>query len=95
MTLILAPTGEASPDDRWMGRNARRCPWMRLGAARKTAPVVARTSADNETSSAFRFEPETNGCAEKAIQVLKEQVLWTERFDTLDEPRRSWAHATA
>jgi len=24
-------------------------------------------------------------CAEKAIQTLKEQLLWIERFDTLDE----------
>jgi putative transposase len=38
-------------------------------------------------SPAFHYEPETNGCAEKAIQVLKEQVLWIERFDTLDELR--------
>jgi transposase InsO family protein len=36
-------------------------------------------------SPAFHYEPETNGCAEKAIQTLKEQVL--ERFDTLDELR--------
>jgi hypothetical protein len=36
-------------------------------------------------SPAFHYEPETNGCAEKAIQALKEQVLWIERFDTLDE----------
>jgi len=35
-------------------------------------------------SPAFHYEPETNGCAEKAIQILKEQLLWTERFDTLD-----------
>jgi putative transposase len=33
------------------------------------------------------YEPETNGCAEKAIQTLKEQVLWIERFDALDELR--------
>ena len=26
-------------------------------------------------SPAFHYEPETNGCAEKAIQVLKEHVL--------------------
>jgi putative transposase len=38
-------------------------------------------------SPAFHYEPETNGCAEKAIQVLKEQLLWIERFDTLDELR--------
>ncbi len=35
-------------------------------------------------SPAFHYEPETNGCAEKAIQTLKEQVLWIERFDTLE-----------
>ena len=38
-------------------------------------------------SPAFHYEPETNGCAEKAIQTLKEQVLWIERFDTLEELR--------
>jgi len=38
-------------------------------------------------SPAFHYEPETNGCAEKAIQALKEQVLWIERFETLDELR--------
>lgn len=38
-------------------------------------------------SPAFHYEPETNGCAEKAIQTLKEQVLWIERFQTLDELR--------
>ena len=38
-------------------------------------------------SPAYHYEPETNGCAEKAIQTLKEQLLWIERFDTLDELR--------
>lgn len=38
-------------------------------------------------SPAFHYEPETNGVAEKALQTLKEQVLWIERFDTLDELR--------
>ena len=38
-------------------------------------------------SPAFHYEPETNGCAEKAIQTLKEQVLWIERFETLEELR--------
>lgn len=38
-------------------------------------------------SPAFHYEPETNGCVEKFIQTLKEQVLWIERFDTLDELR--------
>jgi len=38
-------------------------------------------------SPAYHYEPETNGCAEKAIQTLKEQVLWIEPFDTLDQLR--------
>jgi transposase InsO family protein len=38
-------------------------------------------------SPAFHYEPETNGVAEKALQTLKEQVLWIERFETLDQLR--------
>ncbi len=38
-------------------------------------------------SPAYHYEPETNGCVEKFIQTLKEQVLWIERFDCLDELR--------
>jgi putative transposase len=37
-------------------------------------------------SPAFHYEPETNGCAEKA-QTLKEQILWIERCDTLEDLR--------
>ena len=38
-------------------------------------------------SPAFHYEPETNGCAEKFIQTLKEQVLWIERFETFEQLR--------
>jgi len=38
-------------------------------------------------SPAYHYEPETNGCVEKFIQTLKEQVLWIERFDTLEQLR--------
>ena len=38
-------------------------------------------------SPAYHYEPETNGCVEKFIQTLKEQVLWIERFETLDQLR--------
>ena len=38
-------------------------------------------------SPAYHYEPETNGVVEKFIQTLKEQVLWIERFETLEEPR--------
>jgi putative transposase len=37
-----------------------------------------------DRSPAFHYEPETNGVVEKFIQTLKEQVLWIERFDTLE-----------
>ncbi|MDQ3587091.1 MAG: integrase core domain-containing protein [Actinomycetota bacterium] len=40
-----------------------------------------------ERSPAFHYEPETNGCVEKFIHTLKEQVLWIERFDTLEALR--------
>jgi transposase InsO family protein len=38
-------------------------------------------------ASRYHYEPETNGCVEKFIQTLKEQVLWIERFDTLEQLR--------
>ena len=38
-------------------------------------------------SPAYHYEPETNGCVEKFIQTLKEQVLWIERFQTHEQLR--------
>ncbi|MFN8161570.1 MAG: IS3 family transposase [Solirubrobacterales bacterium] len=38
-------------------------------------------------SPAYHYEPETNGCAERAIQVLKEQLLWIRRFETFEQLR--------
>jgi transposase InsO family protein len=32
-------------------------------------------------------EPEGNGCAERFIRVLKENLLWIRRFDTVEELR--------
>ena len=43
-------------------------------------------------SPAYHYEPETNGCIEKFIQTLKEQVLWIERFDTLEQLRSRIRH---
>jgi transposase InsO family protein len=40
-----------------------------------------------DRSPAFAYEPETNGVVKKFIQTLKEQVLWIERFDTLEQLR--------
>lgn len=42
-----------------------------------------------ESSPAFVGEPEGNGVAEWFNRQLKEQVLWTRRFRTLDEARQA------
>ena len=39
------------------------------------------------SSPAFVREPEGNGCAERFIRVLKENLLWVRRFDTVEELR--------
>jgi putative transposase len=36
---------------------------------------------------AFVREPEGNGCAERFIRTLKEQLLWIERFATVEDLR--------
>jgi transposase InsO family protein len=38
-------------------------------------------------SPAYHYEPETNGCVERFIGLLKEQVLWIERFETFEALR--------
>ena len=40
-----------------------------------------------ESSPAFVRAPEGNGCAERFIRVLKENLLWVRRFDTVEELR--------
>ena len=40
-----------------------------------------------DSSPAFVREPEGNGCAERFIRTLKENLLWVRRFDTLEELR--------
>jgi transposase InsO family protein len=39
------------------------------------------------SSPAFVREPEGNGCAERFIRTLKEQLLWIERFDSVEALR--------
>ena len=39
--------------------------------------------------AAFLGEPETNSCAERWIRTLKEQCLWAELHDTLDQLRQA------
>jgi transposase InsO family protein len=36
---------------------------------------------------AYHYEPETNGCVERFIQTLKEQLLWIERFESFEQLR--------
>jgi putative transposase len=40
-----------------------------------------------ESSPAFVREPEGNGCAERFIRTLKENLLWVRRFETVEELR--------
>jgi putative transposase len=40
-------------------------------------------------SPAFLGEPETNGCAERWIRTLKEQCLWAQLYDSVDELRQA------
>jgi putative transposase len=40
-----------------------------------------------ESSPAFVRSPEGNGCSERFIRTLKEQVLWVRSFDTVEELR--------
>jgi putative transposase len=40
-----------------------------------------------ESSPAFVREPEGNGCVERFIRTLKENLLWVRRFDTIEELR--------
>lgn len=39
------------------------------------------------SSLAFVREPECNGCAERFVRTLKEQMLWLHRFETVEELR--------
>jgi len=38
-------------------------------------------------SPAYHYEPETNGCVERFLGIVKEQVLWIERFQTFEDLR--------
>ena len=41
------------------------------------------------SSPAFVRAPEGNGSAERFIRTLKENLLWVERFDTVEDIRRA------
>ena len=42
-----------------------------------------------ESSPAFVRAPEGNGCAERFIRTLEENLLWVRSFDTVEELRRA------
>ena len=42
-----------------------------------------------ESSPAFVRAPEGNGCAERFIRTLKENLLWVRTFDTVEQLRRA------
>ena len=42
-----------------------------------------------ESSPAFVRSPEGNGCAERFIRTLKENLLWVHSFDTIEELRQA------
>jgi transposase InsO family protein len=42
-----------------------------------------------ESSPAFVRAPEGNGCAERFIRTLKENLLWVRTFNTVEELRRA------
>ena len=41
------------------------------------------------SSPSFVAAPEGNGCAERFIRTLKEQLLWVETFETVEQLRRA------
>ncbi len=44
-----------------------------------------------ESSPAFVRQPEGNGCVERFIRTLKEQLLWVRTFRTVEELRQALA----
>ena len=42
-----------------------------------------------ESSPSFVREPEGNGCAERFIRLLKENLLWVRTFSTIEELRQA------
>jgi hypothetical protein len=42
-----------------------------------------------ESSPAFVRAPEGNGCAERFIRTLKENLLWVRTFDTIEDLRQA------
>ncbi len=47
-----------------------------------------------ESSPAFVRAPEGNGCAERFIRTLKENLLWVRTFDTIEDLRQALSHCS-
>ena len=52
-------------------------------------PDSATIHCGIESSPAFVRAPEGNGCAERFIRTLKENLLWVRTFETIEELRRA------
>jgi putative transposase len=58
--------------------------------ARNTCPTPSKPRCASwgiQSSPAFVRAPEGNGCAERFIRTLKENLLWIRTFDTVEELR--------
>ena len=66
---------------------ASRCATITAASTSATTSRAEIRFLGIESSPAFVREPEGNGCAERFIRVLKENLLWVRRFDTVEELR--------
>ncbi len=81
------------------GARVPRTYWARCGGAGSTRPVkvwsdgpltiTTFTFLGITSSRAFVRAPEGNGCAERFIRTLKEQVPWVRTFATVEELRQA------
>ena len=62
------------------------CSATRYGP-RASTPATSTTTFGIESSPSFVREPEGNGVAERFIRTLKENVLWVQSFETIEELR--------
>jgi hypothetical protein len=53
--------------------------------ARRSGPPRAPCAVGIASSPSFVRQPEDNGCVERFIRTLKEQLLWLRRFRTVEE----------
>ena len=81
--------GDISAASRPTSRVASRCGTI---TARNTCRTTSRRRIaflGIESSPAFVRAPEGNGCAERFIRTLKENLLWVRYFETIEELRQA------